>query len=115
VVEAWEDIGNSTEVFYIHGIMTISSQSFLHLDGASMHFDLESKARLFHKGRKLKGHDYNKHFRLDGCIGLLQACEVVRAYLPIEELTDEAFDLVHTDRGARWDSADCSWGHSQGR
>lgn len=90
-LEAWQDVGQSTEVFYVHARMLEGAETFEHLDGATMHFDPADKAFLFEKGRKLKGYGYQKHFRLDGVLPIHSAIKVVKSYFPIEELADEFF------------------------
>ncbi len=88
-LEAWEDIAQSPEVFYVHGRLTPDATTFIHLDGATISFSPEDKLRLFADGNKIKGTGYTKHFRIDGQITIPDAFAIIRAYLPIEELTDD--------------------------
>jgi len=50
-----------------------------------------AKATLFQIGKKIKGHPYQKHFRLDGRFEEPVAFEISKAFFPIEELTEEYF------------------------
>lgn len=97
-LEAWQDVGESAEAFYVHARIEPTSNRFVHLDGATIRYDPETKTRLFRLGAKLKGLDYRKHFRVDGSIEASAAFEIARAFFPIEELADEYF-LGEVDKG----------------
>lgn len=90
-LEAWQDVPQSSEAFYVHARIHTTSGLFVHLDGATIQYDPESKAQLFNSGVKLKGHCYQKHFRVDGTIQESIAFEISKAFFPIEELADEYF------------------------
>jgi hypothetical protein len=92
-IQVWEDVRGSTEVFYAHSIVSVSSMTVRHLDGATIHFSDDQKDELFNKGRKLKGQSYKKHFRIDGSFDLSLGIDLMKAYFPIEELTTEALEM----------------------
>lgn len=98
VLQLWQTIPSEPEVFYIHAKIRQKDKFFIHLDGAQIYFSSEEKTRLFEEGRKLKGRDYSKLFRLDGEIPENKAIEIIRAYMPNDHLTDE-FLLKETKRG----------------
>lgn len=89
-LEAWQDAGHDSAVFYVHGIRPAEKTAFVHFDGASINFAPEDRIHLFQRGRKLKG-AYRKHFRLDGEIDQSDVFSLAREFFPIEELTDEYF------------------------
>lgn len=98
-LQAWETLDASEEVFYIHARMTEAADLFVHLDGAIIYFTSESKRQLFAKGKKIKGSSYEKQFRLDGRIAPNEAFEIINAYLPIDELSSEYFELGESEKG----------------
>lgn len=80
-VEAWEPLGRDGEVFYVHGIFSADDLSFEHLDGSVIWFSAYDLMRLVNDGKKLKGRDYKKQFRLDGNVAADMAFELVRQFL----------------------------------
>ncbi len=90
-LEAWQDVGQSAEAFYVHARIDTIPGRFAHLDGATIQYDPEVKADLFRSAVKVKGQHYQKHFRLDGSIEASAAFEIAKAFFPIEELANEYF------------------------
>jgi hypothetical protein len=88
-LEAWEIMSVDAETFYIHGLFLIEKGCFIHLDGATMYHDDLGKRLLFQQGKKVKGHNYKKHFRLDGVLDINTVRDLVMAFLPLEDLTTE--------------------------
>lgn len=88
-VEAWEPLGTDGEAFYVHGVFGTDSHGFTHLDGAVIWFAAEDLNRLVNDGKKLKGLEYQKQFRLDGDLSADVAFEIIRRFVPISELVDE--------------------------
>ena len=92
IVEAWEWIGQGEEVIYIHMIISQSSFIVIHLDGAVLEYNSQLDiSEIFYSGRKKKSEIYTKYFRLDGEILMDDAFEIIKEFLPIEELTEEYF------------------------
>lgn len=98
-LQAWECYGKEREVFYIHGEIFKSPNNliFTHLDGAFIDLDDAQKAELFAGNTDVKGHK-EKFFRFgkaDGEANLPyeDAVELIRAFFPAEEITDEAFTV----------------------
>lgn len=87
--EGWQLFDIDGETFYIHGEIDISKEIFTHLDGATMFHPIEDKSKLISHGSKIKGSHYVKHFRLDGAISMDYAIDIMRIYLPLEDLTEE--------------------------
>jgi hypothetical protein len=92
-MQVWEDVRGTEEVFYGHAILSSSSETVHHLDCATIHFSACQKKELFNQGRKVKGQSYRKHFRVDGSFPLQYALELMRAYFPVDELLNEAFEI----------------------
>lgn len=88
-LEAWEIMSLGEETFYIHGLFSVEKGYFIHLDGATMYHDDLGKRSLFQQGKKVKGYDYRKHFRLDGVLDIDTVADLVIAFLPLEDLTTE--------------------------
>lgn len=92
-IQVWESLLGSEEVFYCHAILNNTHLTTNHLDGAVIYMSAEEKETLFNKATKIKGYKKEKHFRVDAMLPLEISLEIMRAYFPIEELTDEAFEL----------------------
>ena len=88
-LEAWEIMSLDAETFYIHGLFSIDKGYFIHLDGATMYHNDLDKRLLFRQGKKVKGYNYSKHFRLDGVLSVNTVKDLARAFLPLEDLTTE--------------------------
>lgn len=88
-IEAWQITELMSETFYLHGLIDARSKFFTHFDGATMMHGEAEKGALFESGRKVKGTDYQKWFRLDGRISQTDAVALARAYLPLEDLLVE--------------------------
>jgi len=91
-VNSWTPLGDDGEVFYIHAHYWPDRQLFSHLDGAVIRFLPEEVKSLVDKGLKIKGQAYEKQFRMDGSITAKEAYQVVRLFLPGEEIVDEYFE-----------------------
>lgn len=93
-IEIWQSIQNVRDVYYGHAIASADGATVKHLDCATQRFSEDDKRLLFSKARKRKGESYTKHFRVDGELPLRTALNLMRAYFPVEELTDEAFEVT---------------------
>lgn len=87
--EIWEPLGEEGEVFYVHGVFNADSTRFVHVDGAVIWFAKEDLKSLIDEGKKLKGLNYQKLFRLDGNLPMGVAVEMIRRFLPVSELVAE--------------------------
>lgn len=88
-LEAWELTNIDAESFYIHGIFSTTQNAWIHLDGATINHSSEEKLLIFRQGRKAKGSNYVKHFRLDGFLSTNDVINTANAFLPLDELTSE--------------------------
>lgn len=97
-LEMWQIPNVDAETFYIHGIFLVNDRCFVHLDGATMYHDTDAIERLFRHGRKTKGHQKEKYFRLDGSITIDDVRKLGSAFLPLEDLSTE-YLLTQQDGG----------------
>jgi hypothetical protein len=88
-LEMWQIPNVDAETFYIHGIFLPIERCFIHLDGATMYHDEKALERLFRQGRKTKGYQKEKFFRLDGRIAVDDVRHLGAAFLPLEDLSAE--------------------------
>lgn len=88
-IEIWQSIGETTEMFYIHGYFYPSQKIFDHLDGAIITMDFDTINKVFSSGKKIKVGDKNKHFRIDTEIDYNTAFDLIKCYMPIKELVNE--------------------------
>lgn len=88
-LEMWQIPNIEAETFYIHGIFLPSQCCFTHLDGATMYHDEHAVERLFAQGKKAKGYQKEKYFRLDGPIAVDDVRMLGAAFLPLEDLSAE--------------------------
>lgn len=89
-LEAWEVMNmDQAETFYIHGRFSATDHCWKHLDGATMYHNKSEKELLLQHGNKVKGSGYRKHFRLDGEFGTEDVRSIVRAFVPLDDLTEE--------------------------
>ena len=88
-LEMWQIPNIEAETFYIHGIFLPTESCFVHLDGATMYHDENTVEQLFTDGRKIKGYQKEKYFRLDGRIAVDDVRLLGAAFLPLEDLSTE--------------------------
>jgi hypothetical protein len=93
-LQAWQYCIDTEEVFYVHAESQDFNSTVSHLDGAKIYFNKKDLAQLFIEGDKIKGDYYEKQFRIDGNIPLKDFYEIIKKFLPIEELVNEAFEVV---------------------
>ncbi len=91
-LEVWQRLESSSETFYVHGLLDDDLSSFKHLDGATMHHSSDEARQLFVDGDKVKGVGYQKWFRLDGKVHVVDAMDIAMAFLPCHELVKEYID-----------------------
>jgi len=92
-LQVWQYCPGLSEVFYIHSESPDFLKYITHLDGAVIQYHPKDIYKLFTSGRKIKGEQYEKQFRLDGIIPFTDMINIISAYLPVEELVDEAFQI----------------------
>lgn len=90
-LQAWQYCPGTPEVFYIHSESQDFSTHVTHLDGAIIYFDPEQVRQLFIICNKIKDDSYEKQFRLDGSISVIDMYNIISLYLPVTELVGEAF------------------------
>lgn len=90
-LQVWQYTPGSTYAHYIHALSTDFQSQLHHLDGATIQFSDAELDVLLYESRKVKGRVYQKHFRIDGPIEIEQMHALASAFLPSEELYDEAF------------------------
>ena len=88
-LEMWQIPNIEAETYYIHGIFLPSQCCFVHLDGATMYHDEDAVELLFAQGKKTKGYQKEKYFRLDGLIAVDDVRKLGAAFLPLEDLSAE--------------------------
>lgn len=91
-LQIWQKMDKTEEVFYIHFIIDDETNEVEHLDGATILFTLEQKNILFEKCKKIKGYNYQKHFKINSSITFEQTINIIKKYFPIEELVEEYFE-----------------------
>ena len=92
-LEAWQIPNIEAETFYLHGIYTLERDCFYHLDGATIYHHPDLKEQLFREGRKVKGYNKQKYFRIDGHLGIEDVYSLSKAFLPLEDLATEYMRL----------------------
>jgi len=92
-IEVWQGIRENQHVHYLHGMMGQNQEYFTHFDGALIFFSIEEKEKLFAEDIKLKAGEYNKMFRLDGEIPKIDVFNLANAYMPLDRLIDEYFEI----------------------
>lgn len=94
-LEAWEVMNiDGAETFYIHGQFSANDHCWKHLDGATIYHDEIEKATLLQHGRKVKGSGYKKRFRLDGEFDTEDVRNIVRAFVPLDDLPEEYLQAI---------------------
>jgi hypothetical protein len=91
-LEMWQQCKDLEYVFYVHGLLDEQNKTFSHLDGSIIYYEPFDKQILFKEGKKPKGRK-QKYFRVDDCIQFEVAFDLIRLFLPIEELVDEYFEF----------------------
>jgi hypothetical protein len=92
-LEAWQFAPDSNFAHYLHALSADFDTHVCHFDGATIHYSDGDLETMLASGRKIKGDEYTKHFRIDGQISVKDMHRIVAAFLPAKELYDEAFEL----------------------
>lgn len=92
-LQAWQYCIGLKEVFYIHAESKDFKSTVQHLDGAKIFYQHPEDIKdLVINGNKIKGDSYEKQFRIDGNIPMLDFYAIIKKYLPVQELVEEAFE-----------------------
>lgn len=96
-LQVWQYCPEQEVVFYLHAESPDFETHATHLDGSVLHYAKADLRELFQKGRKLKAQHKEKQFQIDGEIPLDDMYAIASLYLPVEELTHEAFEVRSVD------------------
>ena len=92
-LEAWQYLPGQDCAHYLHAMSADFLMNVVHLDGATIRYaDLDLDTLLLNT-KKVKGTDYTKYFRLDGIVGLDDMHALAVAFLPGEQLYNEALNV----------------------
>ncbi len=92
-LQVWQYTPGAKYAHYIHALSPDFKTHVCHLDGATVQFSEADLEVLLNQSRKVKGIEYQKHFRLDGAIEVRHMHRIASAFLPSEELYEEAFEI----------------------
>jgi len=93
-LEAWQYKPGSEFAHYLHALSPDFESSVVHLDGATIRYSSQDLDSLVLRTQKVKGTSYRKHFRLDGNISIDDMHALAAAFLPGQELYDEALGVT---------------------
>lgn len=99
-LQAWQYSPGGSHAHYIHALSTDFKDHVCHLDGATIQYTDADLEILLRQSRKVKGFQYQKHFRLDGLISIENMHRIAVAFLPGDELYREAFECDVLERRA---------------
>ncbi len=99
-LQAWQYSPGGSHAHYIHALSTDFKDHVCHLDGATIQYTDADLEILLRQSRKVKGFQYQKHFRLDGLISIENMHRIAVAFLPGDELYREAFECDVLERSA---------------
>jgi hypothetical protein len=99
-MEAWQCVPGSSFAHYVHALSKDFESGAVHFDGATIKYSDDDLDALFQGSEKIKGHDYKKHFRLDGQFSMEHLHRIARRFLPVESLYNEAFEFEVLDGDA---------------
>lgn len=97
-LQAWQYSPGGSHAHYIHALSTDFKDHVCHLDGATIQYTDADLETLLRQSRKVKGFQYQKHFRLDGLISIENMHKIAVAFLPGDELYREAFQCDVLER-----------------
>ncbi|GLH67165.1 hypothetical protein [Geothrix edaphica] len=92
-LQAWHYTPGQTYAYYLHALSPAFNHEIYHLDGATISFSEPDLDVLLLDSRKIKGTNYQKHFRLDGSFSIEHMHSIARFFFPCTELYDEAFEI----------------------
>jgi hypothetical protein len=92
-LQAWQHSPCTQRAHYIHALSPDFETHIYHLDGAIIEYSPEDLDIFLQQSRKVKGHSYNKFFRLDGKIEIEHMHSLAKSFFLTEDLYDEAFEV----------------------
>lgn len=93
-LEAWQYIPKSKYAHYCHALSTDFSSNVLHFDAAMIDFNGDELDILHMHSKKIKGNNYQKHFRVDCEFDIAHMHNLAKSFFLNSELYDEAFSVV---------------------
>ncbi|WP_338878909.1 hypothetical protein WHX56_21325 [Achromobacter veterisilvae] len=93
-LEAWQHQPESKFAHYLHAMSPDFASHIVHLDGARIQYSDCDLDKLLGETKKVKGISYQKLFRLDGRFSLDDMHTLATAFLPGEELYNEALGVT---------------------
>jgi len=92
-IEAWQYTPGNDYAHYLHALSPDFESEVVHLDGATIRYSGRDLDTLLQDTKKVKGTEYRKHFRLDGKFSLDDMHMLATAFLPGEQLYNEALGV----------------------
>lgn len=99
-LEAWQYKPGSEFAHYLHAMSPDFESQIVHLDGATIRYSDRDLDTLLLETKKVKGTHYQKFFRLDGQISIDDMHTLATAFLPGEQLYNEALGITVLQSGA---------------
>lgn len=93
-LEAWQYTPGNERAHYLHAMSPDFQSQIIHLDGATIRYSGRDLDTLLLETRKVKGTDYQKFFRLDGQASIDDMHALAAAFLPGEQLYNEALGVT---------------------
>ncbi len=93
-LEAWQYRPGNDFAHYIHALSLDFEEYVIHLDGATIRYSESDLDVLLNDTKKVKGSEYQKFFRIDGTIKVSHMHALASAFLPGEELYNEALNVT---------------------
>lgn len=93
-LEAWQYTPGNEFAHYLHAMSPDFKSQIVHLDGATIRYSGRDLDTLLLETKKVKGTCYEKYFRLDGQFSIDDMHTLATAFLPGEQLYNEALDVT---------------------
>lgn len=93
-LEAWEHKPGSKFAHYLHAMSPDFESQVVHLDGALIQYSGCDLDTLLLETKKVKGTSYQKYFRLDGHFSITDMHTLATAFLPGQQLYNEALGVT---------------------
>lgn len=92
-LEAWQYTPGNEFAYYLHALSSDFESQIVHFDGAIIRYSGRDLDILLLETKKVKGSHYEKYFRLDGQFNIDDMHTLATAFLPGEQLYNEALDV----------------------
>lgn len=93
-LEAWQYRPGNEFAHYLHAMSPDFESQIVHLDGATIRYSGRDLDTLLLETKKVKGTHYEKFFRLDGQFSIDDMHTLAMAFLPGEQLYNEALEVT---------------------